>query len=87
MAGKGKTRRVQRAYATAGVKMNGREQLQIWASERDRVIVAHGPRQSELGGRLTHGIKLLDEDDAANEKRFKRSEAFIHQPREVFPED
>lgn len=67
--------------------MIGRAKFQKWAQKRESTVVEPGPRQSSLGGRQTRGLEHLREDDAAKRERYERSEAFLHQPRQDFPED
>jgi hypothetical protein len=79
--------RTGRARREVGLSMKGRAKFRKWAQQRDSTRVEVGPRQSSLGGRQTKGITHLQEDQATNTKRYERSEAFLHQARESFPED
>ncbi len=72
---------------TGGRDMNGREKFKRWALRHEQVPTDHGPRQSKLGGRQIKGTEHLREDPASNRERYERSEAFLHRPRETFPED
>lgn len=77
---------LRRIWRVGGRDVNGREKFKLWTKGHHAVPTAPGPRESSLGGRQTLGVELLKEDDAANDERFERSEAFIHRPRESFPE-
>lgn len=70
-----------------GREMAGLDEFRKWAAQHDSVPIEHGPRQSRLGGRQTGGTRHVAEDEVSNRERYRRSERFIHQAREHFPED